>query len=297
MNVEGAAVEREIGRTIMPRFHAAFSLGTVAGAAVGRGRGPGRRGLRAPGVRRGAGGGRAARRRTARFLPAGAERRTGPRSGAARGGPGPSRAPWRSGCMVLSMALTEGVANDWLAVALVDGYAVPAWVGASGFALFVDRDDVGADGGHGAAGPVRPAPGAVGSMAVAGAGVLLVVFGQVLVVVAAGIVLWGLGASLGFPVGMSAAADEEDARRRAGQRGLHDRVHRLPRRPAGARLPRRPGRVCSRRCCSSRCCSCPRRSSCPPHGRRPPADPSRPWWAPRADTWTAKRVGLTAGVD
>jgi hypothetical protein len=35
MNVEGAAVEHDIGRTIMPRFHAAFSLGTVVGAAVG----------------------------------------------------------------------------------------------------------------------------------------------------------------------------------------------------------------------------------------------------------------------
>ena len=29
MNVEGAAVEQRIGRTIMPRFHAGFSVGTV----------------------------------------------------------------------------------------------------------------------------------------------------------------------------------------------------------------------------------------------------------------------------
>ena len=35
MNVEGAAVERELGRNIMPRFHAGFSLGTVSGALVG----------------------------------------------------------------------------------------------------------------------------------------------------------------------------------------------------------------------------------------------------------------------
>ncbi|MGH9944932.1 MAG: MFS transporter, partial [Pyrinomonadaceae bacterium] len=35
MNVEGAAVERRLGRSIMPRFHAAFSLGTVAGAGIG----------------------------------------------------------------------------------------------------------------------------------------------------------------------------------------------------------------------------------------------------------------------
>ena len=37
MNVEGTAVERELGRAIMPRFHAGFSVGTVAGALVGAG--------------------------------------------------------------------------------------------------------------------------------------------------------------------------------------------------------------------------------------------------------------------
>ena len=35
MNVQGAGVERLLGRSIMPRFHALFSLGTVAGALVG----------------------------------------------------------------------------------------------------------------------------------------------------------------------------------------------------------------------------------------------------------------------
>ena len=35
MNVEGSAVERELGRAIMPRFHAGFSVGTVAGALAG----------------------------------------------------------------------------------------------------------------------------------------------------------------------------------------------------------------------------------------------------------------------
>src|SRR5689334_9804681 len=35
MNVEGALVEHDLGRAIMPRFHAGFSFGTVAGALVG----------------------------------------------------------------------------------------------------------------------------------------------------------------------------------------------------------------------------------------------------------------------
>src|SRR3712207_6159627 len=35
MNVEGADVERRLGRSLMPRLHAGFSLGTVAGAGLG----------------------------------------------------------------------------------------------------------------------------------------------------------------------------------------------------------------------------------------------------------------------
>ena len=35
MNVEGAEVERRLGRTVMPRFHAGCSLGTFVGAGIG----------------------------------------------------------------------------------------------------------------------------------------------------------------------------------------------------------------------------------------------------------------------
>ena len=64
MNVEGAAVERRLGQSIMPRFHAGFSVGTVAGALVGAGDGRARR-LRHRAPDRGGGarrGRRAARR-------------------------------------------------------------------------------------------------------------------------------------------------------------------------------------------------------------------------------------------
>jgi MFS family permease len=50
---------------------------------------------------------------------------------------------------------------------------------------------------------------------VALAGLALVVFGGSLAVAMVGAALWGLGISLGFPVGMSAAAD--DPRRAAGR--------------------------------------------------------------------------------
>ena len=35
MNVHGALVEQHLGRAIMPRFHAGFSVGTVVGALLG----------------------------------------------------------------------------------------------------------------------------------------------------------------------------------------------------------------------------------------------------------------------
>jgi MFS family permease len=206
MNVEGAAVEHRLGRTIMPRFHAAFSLGTVAGAAAGAAAAAfdvpmqWHLGLAAllvavvPPVA------------VRRFLPVAEEHQETER-----------RSPWRAwleprtlaiGLMVLAMALTEGVANDWLAVALVDGYDVPAYVGASGFALFVTAMTAGRVGGVGALDRFGRLPVLWTSMAIAAAGILLVVLGQVAGLVVLGIVLWGLGASLGFPVGMSAAADE-----------------------------------------------------------------------------------------
>jgi cyanate permease len=46
------------------------------------------------------------------------------------------------------------------------------------------------------------------TMLVAACGVALAVFGGSPVVAVAGVAVWGLGTALGFPVGMSAAADD-----------------------------------------------------------------------------------------
>jgi fucose permease len=204
MNVEGAAVERELGRTIMPRFHAGFSLGTVAGAALGALL----VGLGVPMLAH-LGGVAAVSwllvwNKSAAFLPIPPEPEGGHRS---------AWSAWREprtllvGLMVLALALTEGTANDWLALALVDGYDVAHWVGVAGFAVFVAA----MTGGR-LVGPWlldrygRPAV-LWSTMAAAAVGVLLIVFAGPVAAVF-GIVLWGFGASLGFPVGMSAAADD-----------------------------------------------------------------------------------------
>lgn len=204
MNVEGAEVERRLGRTIMPRFHAGWSFGSIAGAAVGIPMAA----VHAPlPVHLGLVGvlalvlvtvvGRA-------FLP----------PTAAPEEPGVVRSAWREprtlavGLMVLAFATVEGSANDWLSLAIIDGYGARHWVGVLGFAVFVTAMTTGRMLGPVALDRWGRAPVLWATSAAAAAGTLLVVTGGHWLVVGVGVVVWGLGASLGFPVGMSAAADD-----------------------------------------------------------------------------------------
>jgi predicted MFS family arabinose efflux permease len=208
MNVEGADVERRLGRSLMPRLHAGFSLGTVAGAGVGAACAA--LGIPLPvqligiivllpivvtlAVRR--------------FLPV---PEVTPEEG--RSGSGVLTA-WREprtlvvGLMVLAFAFTEGSANDWIAIAMVDGHGTSETLGAIAFGFFVAAMTAGRMVGgtalerFGRVATVRATAG------VALAGLLLMLLGGSVPVALAGALLWGLGASLGFPVGMSAAADD-----------------------------------------------------------------------------------------
>ena len=206
MNVEGAEVERLLARSVMPRFHASFSLGTVAGAAIG---------ALVTYVGLGIGWHVGAVAVLVVLLGALSVRgflRVEPHEEGAP--PSHALAAWTEprtlliGVMVLAMALTEGVANDWLGVAMVDGYGAAAWLGAAAFALFVTAMTAGRVTGTVLLDRFGRLPVLWGSMAVAAVGVLMVVLGQLPALVVLGILLWGVGASLGFPVGMSAAADD-----------------------------------------------------------------------------------------
>ncbi len=141
------------------------------------------------------------------------------------------------GVVVMAFAVTEGSANDWLALALVDGHDAPRWVGVAGFAAFVSAMTAGRVLGTNLIDRFGRVATLRATAALAGAGLLVLVFGTGWVVAPA-IVLWGLGASLGFPVGISAAAD--DPRRAAARVSVvvHDRLRGLPGRPAAARRPR-----------------------------------------------------------
>jgi fucose permease len=210
MNVEGADVERCLERTVMPRFHAAFSIGSVAGAGAGALAAAADLPLHVH-LTAAAALILAGVLVSVRFF-------TPVVSVASSAGTTDGRHPlaaWRErrtlliGLMVLAVALVEGTANDWLALALVDGYGASHAVGAVGFAVFVAAMTAGRISGtwlldrYSRVVVLRVCTGT------AIAGVVVFVFGGSLALALAGAALWGIGASLGFPVGMSAASDDQ----------------------------------------------------------------------------------------
>jgi fucose permease len=208
MNVQGAAVERGLGRAIMSRFHAGFSVGTVAAALLGAA-------MVALAVSV-----------TAHLLVVGLAVAIGVPI-AAHGfvddqhdseGPGAgardSLGAWRErrtlliGLFVLAFAFGEGAGNDWISVAMIDGHDAPAAIGTLAFACFLAAMTGGRWIGPGLLERYGRVPlnRALGGLAIVG--LVLFAYGPSTPVAFVGAILWGAGVSLGFPVGMSAAADE-----------------------------------------------------------------------------------------
>ena len=209
MNHEGPVVERGLGRAIMPWFHAFFSGATVLAALFGSLMTAlgvpvwlhliGMALVAAASVWVG----------TASFFPdEPAEDETAGSKSAPRG-----TSAWLEprtllvGLVVLVAAFTEGTANDWVAVAMTEGHHLPAWAGVLGFAVFLGAMTAGRILGTAALDRYGRVLVLRLLFVLAFAGSLLVVFGGPFVAFF-GAALWGLGASLGFPVGMSAAADD-----------------------------------------------------------------------------------------
>lgn len=242
-NVEGAALEGAMGRSIMPLMHAFFSIGTVTGAVVGSLATAGG----VPVVWHVGGMALAMGLLVALALPRfQGERRasaTAPEANPVSSqmpiitgtlqrldldSDGRAREPaavaadpsygvgdaWRDrrtilvGVFVLGMALTEGAANDWVALAITDGYDAPAHLGAIGYGIFVAAMTTGRLSGTWLIDRFGRLPVLRTACALALVGLGVFVFSPSLPVGMVSLFLWGLGASLGFPVGMSAAADD-----------------------------------------------------------------------------------------
>ena len=213
-NLEGTMVEQSLGRAIMPWFHAAFSGGTVAGALLGAA-------MTWLGVSLllhvGAVAVAAALLTAfavAQFLPrTAAPEPSGPRD--ERGAHRATRSAWTEprtlliGVMVLAAAFTEGTANDWMAVAFADGHDLSNALAVVATAVFLLAMTAGRILGTGLLDRYGRVPVLQVMFAIAILGCLLMVFGNA-VLAFVGAALWGVGASLGFPVGMSAAADDPE---------------------------------------------------------------------------------------
>jgi MFS family permease len=207
MNVEGADVERRLGRTIMPRFHAGFSLGTVFGAGVGAAAAAVRLPISLQLYLTAALTAVVMIVTVRSFLPY-------HRLPVGQAPAMTVRQAWREprtlliGLILLGFGFTEGTANDWLAISLVDGYGASETMGAVAFGAFVTAMTLARlFGGYAIErwGRVLTLRATAVS---ATAGLLLVVSGVSVPLALVGGLLWGVGASLGFPVGMSAAADD-----------------------------------------------------------------------------------------
>ncbi|ALE93022.1 MFS transporter [Arthrobacter alpinus] len=229
-NIEGAAVERALGRHIMPRLHGSFSIGTVAGAGMGA--------LAASthlpvaihlsviavivciAVWIGAGHYQADQLSHAASMvdvrpgdttDAGVSAKTRKKAGKAK-----IAAAWKDprtlllGVLVLGLGLAEGSAGDWVALAMADGHGSSNAVGAIGYGIFVSAMTIGRFAGtvvldkYGRVIVLRV------SAATAVLGLGLFVFAPSQEIALSALVLWGLGSALGFPVAMSAASDDPE---------------------------------------------------------------------------------------
>lgn len=213
LNVEGSAVEKVLNRTLLPAFHGFFSVGTLVGAAISAGA----LAIHLPilvhflilALLMAA-----AVYYCYRYLPenTGKEQvKVGtPKHSAVK----QQLKVWNEkrtlliGIIVLGMAFAEGSANDWLPLVMVDGYGVNALTGSFVYGLFVAAMTMGRLTGGKFLDRFGRERVLLGCSIAATIGLLLVIWGQHYLVASVGVVLWGLGASLGFPVGLSAAGDE-----------------------------------------------------------------------------------------
>jgi predicted MFS family arabinose efflux permease len=112
------------------------------------------------------------------------------------------------GVFVFAYAFAEGAASDWIGVAMIDGHGADPAIGTLALATFLAAMTAGRWIGPWLLDAYGRVPVIRGLTLVAVAGLVLFSFGPSTPVAFAGALLWGAGVSLGFPVGMSAGADE-----------------------------------------------------------------------------------------
>jgi MFS family permease len=213
INAEAAEIERRVGRSIMPQFHAAFSVGMGIGLALGAAAShfdisPAWHfgivclvvtvirlamiplavidGMPDPRVAANALGGP--------FATAGVEYR--------------NRRVMLVGFVIFAAAMTEMIAATWLSLSVVDDFGKHEAVGDIVYWTFVAAMFSVRMGGASVIDKLGRVKTLRVSAVIAAAGVLLFAFTPTFWLVPVAVLLWGIGASLNYPIGFSAAADD-----------------------------------------------------------------------------------------
>jgi MFS family permease len=216
INVQGAAVEREAGRTLLPLMHASWSAGVAVGSAIGA--------LCAvigitPAIQLLA--------LSAFVSIAGVILSRSIRPTESTVSALPPRKSWsvrvRSwlhgwtnrrllviGIVLLGVEFGEGSANSWLSLSVKQSHGQSGAVAALSLTLFAICEMAT----RSVSGPLVDRFGRVAAMRfttlLGVAGVALFILGTPVWIFTAGVILWAVGVSMGFPLGMSSAAESGD---------------------------------------------------------------------------------------
>lgn len=211
MNLESARIERAYRRAVIPHFHAAFSAGAVAGSVLGAG-------CASAGVP-------VAVQFAIIAVLVGALRLIALAAGLVMPGtpvrdartPAPASSAldvWREprtlliGVVAFAAALSEGSANNWLALAFVDGFGATEAFGGIVLGTFIGSMTIVRIFGTRAIDRL----GRVASLQLSGLfgilGLSLFGFANRPQVALIGVALWGVGAALCFPIAVAAVSDD-----------------------------------------------------------------------------------------
>jgi MFS family permease len=216
INVDGAAIESARGKTVLPKMHAAFSIGTFVGAGIGTLASQFNFSLliqmsvlalltiSIPFI-------------THRHLPADTGIERNHKKDVARA---PKVAVWKSRTVIflsigiLGITLAEGASNDWLAIALVDDFGQTQTMAGIGFAILLGAMTLTRYFGGNLAdrfGKTRT----LQTCALTGVtGLLIIILSHNVYAAFVGAALWGCGVALGFPLFLSAAGEGKNAARK-----------------------------------------------------------------------------------
>ena len=209
-NIDGAEVERLMARPILPFLHGAFSIGTVIGGLAGIWS----TAISFPPALQLAGA--AIISLVVSFTVLGSTRRpfgvTQDTASSSAGQP-----TWRTSrtlriaLILLVLTLAEGTANDWLPLVMVDGHGLAESTSSIVFTVFAAAMAVGRFTGPLVLARIPRVTVVVASACFVALGLLGAMFAPTVALAYVAATLWGLGASLAFPVSISAAAEGDPA--------------------------------------------------------------------------------------